>query len=182
MAYTSPYQKTVYIHRSPLEKNFLGINNDSWKAAARILNPPAFLLYIYFAANKDRFGLALSPKAVQKEIGMARSTFYDQLTALESLGFIVKEKGKSNIYHFYERPLGVPDIIYHPSDDVQDCFNYSPLGFDMSTCGEEYPQENIEIYNKSSPKEDKYILPKGKEDNTQDAESTPKKNPCGFDF
>ena len=70
MPYTSPYQKTVTIHRSPLDKNFLGINNDSWKTAARILTPPSFLLYIYFASNKDKFTLALSPKAIQQEIGI----------------------------------------------------------------------------------------------------------------
>ena len=77
MPYTSPYQKTVTIHRAPLDKSFLGINNDSWKTAARILTPPSFLLYIYFTSNKDKFTLALSPKAIQQEIGMARSTFYD---------------------------------------------------------------------------------------------------------
>ena len=104
MSYTSPYQKTVKIHRSQLGKNFLGINNDSWKTAARILTPPSFMLYIYFASNKDGFSLALSPKAIQQEIGMARSTFYDQITVLESLGYLVKDDDKkSSSYVFADR-------------------------------------------------------------------------------
>ena len=182
MPYTSPYQKTVTIHRAPLDKNFLGINNDSWKTAARILTPPSFLLYIYFASNKDKFTLALSPKAIQQEIGMARSTFYDQVNVLESLGYLVKDNDKKNAWHFYERPLGCPDALFKGRENVYDYTNEPAHGFDFSTCGEEYPQEDIEIYNKSSPKEDKYILPGGKEENTGGAGAATKKIPCGFDF
>ena len=182
MPYTSPYQKTVTIHRSPLDKNFLGINNDSWKTAARILTPPSFLLYIYFASNKDKFTLALSPKAIQQEIGMARSTFYDQINVLESLGYLVKDEEKKSGWHFYERPTCFPDGIYKATFAGNEMLDYPPRGNDLSTCGEEYPQEDIEIYNKSSPKEDKYILPRGKEENSSGTEAKPKKIPCGFDF
>ena len=160
MAYTSPYQKTVTIHRAPLENNFLGINNDNWKAAARILNPPTFLLYIYFASNKDNFSLALSPKAIQQEIGMARSTFYDQILILESLGYLVKDESKKNGWHFYERPYGLPTGFVTPPTNGNDLNNHTAHGNNLSACGVDIPLENKEIYNKSSPKEDyKYILP-----------------------
>ena len=102
MPYTAPNQRVITIHRAPLEGNFLGINNDNWKYAARVLGAQAFLLYIYFASNKPDFVLALSPKAIQKEIGMPPSTFRDQLTKLESFGFL--EQGEGNRLHFYEVP------------------------------------------------------------------------------
>ena len=102
MPYTAPNQRTITIHRASLGGNFLGINNDNWKYAARVLGAQAFLLYIYFASNKPDFVLALSPKAIQKEIGMPPSTFRDQLTKLETFGFL--EQGEGNRLHFYEVP------------------------------------------------------------------------------
>ena len=102
MPYTAPNQRVITIHRAPLEGNFLGINNDNWKYAARVLGAQAFLLYIYFASNKPDFVLALSPKAIQKEIGMPPSTFRDQLTKLENFGFL--EQGEGNRLNFYEVP------------------------------------------------------------------------------
>ena len=102
MPYTAPNQKVITIHREPLSGSFLGINNDNWKYAARALGAHAFLLYIYFASNKDEFVLALSPQAIQMEIGMPPSTFRDQLKKLEACGFLMA--GKKNQYHFYETP------------------------------------------------------------------------------
>lgn len=182
MSYTSPYQKTVKIHRSQLGKNFLGINNDSWKTAARILTPPSFMLYIYFASNKDGFSLALSPKAIQQEIGMARSTFYDQITVLESLGYLVKDDDKKSSWHFYERPLGCPDALFKGRETVFDYSDETARGIDLSASEQEYPSMDIEIYNKSSPKEDKYILPRVEEEDNRSADTKPKRIPLGFDF
>lgn len=104
MSNTSPNQKVIQIHRKPLGGSFLGINNDNWKNAARVLGAHGFLLYIYLASNKDQYKFALSPAAVQKEIGMPRSTYYDQLIKLESFGFLVPPAGNGNMYHFYEAP------------------------------------------------------------------------------
>jgi hypothetical protein len=64
MPYTAPNQRVIQIHRAPLEGNFLGIKNDNWKYAARVLGAQAFLLYIYLASNKPGFVLALSPQAI----------------------------------------------------------------------------------------------------------------------
>ena len=37
MPYTAPNQKVITINREPLGGNFLGINNENWKYAARVL-------------------------------------------------------------------------------------------------------------------------------------------------
>ncbi len=184
LPYTSPNQKTVLIHRSDLGRNFLGINNDSWRTAARVLSPPAFLLYIYFASNRDRYTLALSPKAVQQEIGMARSTFYDQINVLESLGYLTKSEDRANGWDFYERPLGVPDAIYKRREEEGDYLNDLPASRsnDVSACGQNHPQENIQIYNKCPPLEDEYILPVAEEESNLNTEERPQRAFKGFDF
>lgn len=144
--YTSPNQRVVNVHRVKLDGNFLGINNDNWKAAARVLSAPAFKLYIYFASNKDDYKFALSPAALQSEIGMPRSTFYDQFRVLESHGFLVK--GKGNMYHFYEVPQSgtqTPSAcvaVNSEDEEITAAVNFSPKAVDKA------PQENIQIYNK----------------------------------
>ena len=144
MAYTVANQRTINIHRLPLGKSFLGINNNSWKKAARTLSAPAFKLYIYLAANKDDFKLALSPAALQQEIGMARSTFYDQFKVLEGHGYLVK--GKGNLYHFYEEPSPLAEI-----NTVRESLNSSTEIssahiIDSPTYEQTIPQDDIEIY------------------------------------
>ena len=181
MPYTSPNQKTVHVHRSPLENNFLGINNESWKAAARMLSGPAFKLYIYFASNKDGFNLALSPKAIQQDIAMPRSTFYDQLNMLESLGYLHADKERKNVYHFYENPLIVPPVFSSSPPSVMDFNDCSSRGIVLPNSGLESTPENIQIYNKSSPKEDyKYILPI--EEELESHKAKPPKTFNGFVF
>lgn len=95
---TYPNQRTVKIHREKPTADFLGIKNENWKAASRDLSAHALKLYMYLASNADNFELALSPAAILKEIGMARSTYHDQFHILESKGYI-KDLG-SNRYEF----------------------------------------------------------------------------------
>lgn len=141
MPYSAPNQKMLIINRAPLDKNFLGINNDNWKYAARVLGAQAFLLYIYLASNKDGYKLALSPAAVQKEIAMPRSTFYDQLRKLESLGFIVPDKG--NVLQFYEVPKS---DTHTQSACVPDNSVETNAGKTCPPPEQKSPQKNIEIY------------------------------------
>ena len=141
MPYTAPNQKMLIINRAPLDKNFLGVNNDNWKYAARVLGAQAFLLYIYLASNKGGYKLALSPAAVQKEIGMPRSTFYDQLRKLESLGFIIPDKG--NVLNFYEVPTS--DTHTQSACGANNSVDTN-AGRACPPPTQESPQENKEIY------------------------------------
>ena len=160
MPTTVPNQKVIQIHREPLGGNFLGINNDNWKYAARVLGAQAFLLYTYLASNKNEYKTALSPAAVQKDIGMPRSTFYDQLRKLESMGFLVYDKG--NLCHFYEVP--------HSATHTQTaCVSFNSTEEERSAAAQptpppvqESPQGDIEIYinkkNKTNIPEEKMNL------------------------
>ncbi len=70
--------------------------------AAKDLGPHALLLYLYLAANKDKYELALSPAAIGDAIGMARSTYHDQFHKLQKKGYIIPAHGST--FDFYEVP------------------------------------------------------------------------------
>lgn len=104
MPKTVPNQRVVTIHREQAKKNFLGIQNENWQAAARDLGAQALLLYLYLAANADNFQLALSPAAIQNAVGMPPSTYRDQFKKLVEKGYLVEQNG--NRYDFFEIPKG----------------------------------------------------------------------------
>lgn len=176
MPNTVPNQKVIQIHREPLGGNFLGINNDNWKYAARVLGAQAFLLYTYLASNKNEYKTALSPAAVQKDIGMPRSTFYDQLRKLESMGFLVYDKG--NLCHFYE----VPHSAMHTQNA---CVSFNSTEEESAAVVKPTPpqkqksaSEDIEIYIN---KKDKTNIPEEKmNQRTQSQSSYTQRN--GFSF
>jgi len=113
---TVPHQRLIKIHREALTENFLGIKNENWKAASRDLGHTALRLYLYLAANADKYNLALSPAAIENEIGMPRSTYSDQFKKLLNKGYIVHKGG--NQYEFFEKPQDISgDISKVQTDD-----------------------------------------------------------------
>lgn len=99
---TFPNQRTIHINRERVSSDFLGIKNENWQFAARDLGAHAFMLYMYLAANKDNYTLALSPTAVRQSIGMARSTYHDQFHKLVDRGYLIPSHGST--FEFYEIP------------------------------------------------------------------------------
>ena len=145
---TYPNQRLVRVHRQRAAKDFLGIKNENWMAASRILGAPALRLYLYLSANADNYTLALSPAAITRDIGMARSTYGDQFKKLVNMGYLVPAGG--NTYDFYE----VPQAATQTKNDV------TADGQDFEECaadGQEQPQTDtvgtgdiIEINNKET--------------------------------
>jgi len=117
-------------------------------AASRDLGAHALRLYLYLAANRDNFQLALSPAAIRQEIGRARSTYQDQFHILIDKGYIVETS--SNHYAFYEKP--------QPRAAIQAKNTTADAGFDFREISDvtrtqpdavkNEPQANIEINNK----------------------------------
>ena len=103
MPNTVPNQRVISVHRERAVSDFLGIKNDHWQAAARDLGAHAVLLYLYLASNADGYRLALSPAAIREAVGMPASTYRDQFVKLVDKGYLV-QKGKGNLYDFYEVP------------------------------------------------------------------------------
>lgn len=150
---TVPNQRTVTVKREQVKSDFLGIKNDNWKAAARNMRPHAFLLYIYFASNADGYTFALSPEAIRKEIGMARSTYHDQFKILVDKGYLVQTGG--NTYTFYETPQPRPPLqeeqeMIEPATVGYDFENMTIVGFPCTNDGQNDTVTDIEINNKYS--------------------------------
>lgn len=101
-AITFPHQRMVKVHREKAKSDFLGIKNENWQAASRDLGAHALQLYLYLASNADNYTLALSPAAIRKAIGMARSTYHDQFDKLVLKRYLVPSHG--NTYEFFEVP------------------------------------------------------------------------------
>lgn len=105
----------------------------------------ALKLYIYLASNANNFELALSPAAILKEIGMARSTYHDQFHILESKGYI-KDLG-SNRYEFFETPQPSHD---NTSKEFSDGYDFTTDELPIPTAANSILSEDIEINNNYS--------------------------------
>lgn len=147
MAITYPHQRVVNIHREPINIDFLGIKNENWQAAARDLKPFGCMLYLYLAANRDNFKLALSPAAVRQAIGMAQSTYRDQFNILLEKGYLVQTGG--NTFDFYEKPRAAANV----NQETRPATTQEQLAADLMEnlqAANDIDLENREINNSSN--------------------------------
>ena len=100
---TYPNQNVIVIKKTPCKANFLQINKDEWTRAAKTCNFSAFKLYLYLAGNEIGYEKALSKEAVEKEVGIKKTSYYDAVKNLESLGYLRKIGG--NKFEFYTSPF-----------------------------------------------------------------------------
>lgn len=103
---TVPNQKIVNIHRDMPQKGetepFLTIKTKNLFEAYRNLHSIGGLaLYLYFASNKDGYSFALSPQAIENEIGIPHTTYNDNINRLILNGYLVR-RGNGNVYDFRE--------------------------------------------------------------------------------
>lgn len=143
MPTTYPNQRMVRIHREHIETDFLGIKNENWMAASKTLGAHALRLYLYLAANANNYMLALSPAALERDIGMPRSTYHDQFRRLINFGYIVQSGG--NLYEFYEVPKDESRMKKSISSDGCDCSSSR-----YSKTAEDTEINNINIINNST--------------------------------
>lgn len=144
---TYPNQRNIKINRERATVDFLGIKNENWQAASRDLGATALRLYLYLASNANGYTIALSPAAVRRDIGMARSTYHDQFHILVDKGYLVPAAG--NTFEFFERPQ--PRTVSNIKNDVLT----DGLNFEDNTAvdegkpqnGQDVMRENIEINN-----------------------------------
>lgn len=143
MPETYPNQRTVTIHKEPLNKNFLSINLDVLREACQRLTAYELKLYLYLASNKDNYNLALSQVAVTNAVNLPRSTYYDQVKNLVNKGYLVNRGG--NKYDFYEIPQNdlKSSVVREPADKA-----VATDGFDFTAIGQQNPSGNGEINNR----------------------------------
>ena len=144
---TYPNQRNIKINRERATVDFLGIKNENWQAASRDLGATALRLYLYLASNANGYTIALSPAAVRRDIGMARSTYHDQFHILVDKGYLVPAAG--NTFEFFEKPQ--PRTVSNSKNEVLT----DGLNFETSTAvdegitqnGQDVMRENTEINN-----------------------------------
>lgn len=120
-------------------------------AASRALGAHALRLYLYLAANRNGYSLALSPAAIQESIGMPSSTYRDQFRKLESLGYIEYVSG--NTYNFYEVPRPVVTCKNVEAERDPSClyFDDEPTTVHNVACAvQSFTTEDTEINNRAN--------------------------------
>ena len=83
-------QSLVMIEKTECDSDFLMVSNEEWMEAARNLKPTTTLFYLYFAANKDGYQMALSPTAISKDLGISKSAYHNAFNELIEKGYMVK--------------------------------------------------------------------------------------------
>ena len=144
---TYPNQRNIKINRERATVDFLGIKNENWQAASRDLGATALRLYLYLASNANGYTIALSPAAVRRDIGMARSTYHDQFHILVDKGYLVPAAG--NTFEFFEKPQ--PRTVSNSKNEVlTDGLNFetsTAVDEDIPQNGQGVMRENTEINN-----------------------------------
>lgn len=119
--------------------------------ASRLLGAHALRLYLYLASNANNFELALSPSAIERDIGMSHSTYRDQFRKLVNLGFLVLSE-KGNHYDFYEIPQ--PRLVHSQQSETSAVLNFedkTTLAHPITSVVDGVMAEDIEINNKDNP-------------------------------
>ena len=105
---TVPNQRTIVVHRTQCDKDFLQIKKSTLFEAYNTLGATALFLYLYFVGNRDNYQFAFSPSAIHRATGMPESTCRDQFNKLIACKYLVPRREGSNIYDFYEIPQRAP--------------------------------------------------------------------------
>ena len=101
---TVPNQRTIVVHRTQCDKDFLQIKKSTLFEAYNTLGATALVLYLYLVGNRDNYQFAFSPSAIHRATGMPESTCRDQFNKLIACKYLVPRREGSNVYDFYERP------------------------------------------------------------------------------
>lgn len=101
MGKTVANQKIIIIKKTPCKSNFLQVSNEEWMQAAVKCEKSfaAFKLYLYLAGNEVGYNLALSQVAVEQALGIKKTGYYDAISKLQELGYLV-DIGKNQM-EFY---------------------------------------------------------------------------------
>ena len=95
-------QRTVKIHKTKYEGNFLQVSIDEWQEAYATLTRSGFGLYLYCCSNADNFGLELSSAAFQKALYTSDSSYRRAVEELLEKGYFIKKTDTK--YDFYTSP------------------------------------------------------------------------------
>lgn len=105
MGKTYANQLNIICKKTDCRKDFLQISNEEWKTAAKNFGGKfgAFKVYLYLASNAIGSEWGLSKVALEKELGISKSTYYNVIETLVDLGYLV-QAGDGTTFEFYTTP------------------------------------------------------------------------------
>ena len=80
--------------------------------ASNLLNDKtaAFKLYCNFAINQAEYSFALSPAAIEEELGLSYRQYENARDKLKETGYLVPRRGEKDSYDFVRVPLQYADV------------------------------------------------------------------------
>ena len=104
--HTSPNQKSIITHKTVSDDAHIygKCNVDATMSAAKELSDRAFKLYVRLNLHQDGHTYALSPVAIQGDIGMSDKRYREAVKELIDKGYLVQHDKHKSLYIFYEYP------------------------------------------------------------------------------
>ena len=104
--HTSPNQKSIITHKTVSDDSHIygKCNVEATLCAAKELSDRAFKLYIRLNLHQDGHTYALSPVAIQADIGMSDKRYREAVKELTEKGYLVQNEKHKSLYVFYEFP------------------------------------------------------------------------------
>lgn len=97
-------QRHITIHKSPLKTGaFMTLDLEANTKAMKELSFSAYMLYIYFCINADKYEFWLSKALTCEKTDMSKNTYYSAFNELKSKGYLVPNKSKT-FFDFYDTP------------------------------------------------------------------------------
>ena len=103
---TAPNQKTIITKKTHSDKKlpYGKCNVAATLKAAKELSDRAFKLYVRMNLHQDKHKYALSPKAIQDEIGMSDKRYRMAVNELIENGYLFECNNHAGVFFFYEFP------------------------------------------------------------------------------
>ena len=88
------------------------ISKKEMVVASNLLNDKtaAFKLYCNFAINQAEYSFALSPAAIEEELGLSYRQYENARDKLKETGYLVPRRGEKDSYDFVRVPLQYADV------------------------------------------------------------------------
>ena len=93
----------IYIHKTETQREDLVLSNAEWQEAIRAMNLSEFALYLYLSSQTDDSLLPLSKQAYEDATGFQKSSYYDAITKLKEIGYLIEHR--KNEFSFFPRPV-----------------------------------------------------------------------------
>ena len=115
-----PNQKIIVTEKAPCDdRHIYGVLNiEALKYAASVLSGTCFKLYVRMMLNQGGFTYALSPKVVEKDIGLSDKCYRVAVKELIAKGFLTQDSERANVYHAIEDPTGVSKCDSKQPDEI----------------------------------------------------------------